>query len=155
MTAARVACDDGEMHTLQETFDLSGLALVAQGGPSSTEYGFCRYLNDAGRRCAAGHLFPPDTVIADLEGCTVNQSCDGEKSIALRAALADHDLRLVRALQQAHDEATEDVAEEDEAVEDGEWRGRWLRRVLVVASMHGLSADRVVEAARAAGWRVD
>lgn len=141
------------MHDPQHTYDLSGLALVTQGGPAVGSGGGCFYLRDD-RRCAAGHLMTaPDDVLRALEG-DLYRFHPWE---VLRAT--GHDLELGRALQRAHDGAVGDtdrpISTMTQEEVDAYWRPRWLERVRRVARDFGLSDERVVAAARAAGWKVD
>lgn len=129
------------MKALQETFDLSGLSLIAQGGPAIDD-GACMYLAPNGRRCAAGHLMTaPDNVLRDAVGFI---TCPQNAKF-----LEAHDINLVRALQQAHDQAAIQANDEDKP-----WRGEWLKNIADAARKFGLDPSRVVSAAREAGWEV-
>lgn len=137
------------MYTLQETFDLSCLALIEQGEPARDDTG-CRYLIEDGRRCAAGHLMTttPREVLLRLSGsvglCEVNDQ------------LVGHDLDLVESLQSAHDARAYrlSVGGRADLITLREWQTDWLSRVLNIAERQGLDSTRVLDAARAKGWQI-
>lgn len=132
------------MHTLQETFDLSGLALVAQGRPAVNDRGECVYLADDGCRCAAGHLMTANKrTLRNLRGSI---------AFAERPArlLRDrHDLGLCEVLQRAHDLLHNTMVDMPDALT---WRTLWLERIVNVARDYGVSPNTVLQAARDAGW---
>lgn len=134
------------MHDPQETYDISGLALIAQGRPSISETGLCRYLCDDGCRCAVGHLLPADLTndqIRRLEGFGVGTD-------QIHAVMSGHSRRLASDLQSAHDDNVTFLDEDETHVDVAEWRVSWLEEVCRVAIEHGLSDAKVVAAARAA-----
>lgn len=122
-------------YSKQETFDMSGLALVAQGEPAKSPDGSCWYLTDDGRRCAAGHLMTETdpSLLRKIVGFSTDHA----------DKLIGHDLDLVRALQKAHDDAG-----------SMRWRASWLKKIVAVARLWDLDPSRVLEAARTAGWEV-
>jgi hypothetical protein len=128
------------MFTLQETFDMSCLALVEQGRPA-TEKLACRYLTADGRRCAIGHLMTDISpeVLRDLGG-TVSRH-------QVAAYVPDHNHDLMRRLQRDHDLAAPPP-------NDDNWRGNWLESILKTARCFKVDPTRVLEAARAKGWTI-
>lgn len=137
------------MFALQETFDMSCLALVEQGEPARDETG-CRYLIEDGRRCAAGHLMTtaPREVLLRLSG--------GVGLWEVKNQLINHNLNLVAALQAVHDERAYRLSVGDRAdrITLQGWQTHWLSRVLDIAQRLDLDPARVLEAARAKGWTI-
>jgi hypothetical protein len=125
------------MHTHQETFDMSGLALIAQGRPGfDDEQRICRY----SLGCAAAQLLPPEI---DREKLDDNWSGTSATVSGIREHFeaAGFDVVFVRALQNAHDRAAYRG-----------WHKHWLPELVVVAAVRKVSPNRVLQAARDAGW---
>lgn len=147
------------MFTRQQTYEASCLAIVEQGRPARAEDGApgCRYLLEDGRRCAAGHLMHKASPahLLKLNGRVGQGDVD--------ELLTDHDLELVRALQRAHDvqsyRVSHSMYEHRWTLEQHrwtleQWRADWLVRVSQVARDFALDSTRVLDAARAKGWKI-
>lgn len=137
------------MYTLQETFDISSLALVAQGRPGADAEGGCSYVDG----CAAGHLVPVE--VRDRLAGFVCGSQNRQYFID-----AGHNVSFVQNLQDIHDEEMQRNRTQDEGdasvfvINVAGWRRAWLPRLCRFAREHGLDPSRVIEAAKAAGWEV-
>lgn len=134
------------MHTRQETFDISSLAMIAQGRPGVTEGGSCSYRNG----CAAAHL-------VDASHWRRMHGTALHPDVSPLLKNAGHDPSFVISLQEDHDNAVFAVRDD---TADGwgftaeEWRKAWLPRARRRAEREGLDFSKVEAAARAAGWEV-
>lgn len=135
------------MHTPQESFDISGLALVAQGRPGAASSGSCSWA--AG--CAASHLLAPDVdrVAIDAFSNTSAMSPDVQPLLLQ----AGHEPTFVYELQKYHD-ATVFKCRVHSLDFAQNWRKVWLAGLPALAARLNVFPDRVVAAARAAGWEV-
>lgn len=130
--------------TQQETFDFVVGAIVAQGGPSCNDMGYCRYRTSDGRKCAAGHCIPDEVYNPEFEGCTAGPGHLAAASLAshpvarLRQAIADagHDPDLVYQLQKAHDASTHDFGHRRT---DEEFLVEFKLKATRVAALFGLN----------------
>ena len=115
--------------TKQETFETSVSGVLAQGDLSYDDEGTCScsYRGPDGRACAAGQLIPDAEYTSEMEGEMASRPC--VKGV-LEAG--GHNIDLVLALQDAHDNAT------DSAVSARERLDRFVKAARVVADDYGL-----------------
>lgn len=131
---------------LQQIFDHVVVSVIAQGALSVSEAGACVNLGPDGRKCGAAHGLA-------LLGLSDEQLAKGDlTNLSLRASLFElcqtaaperEDVyRLLLALRDAH----------DNAAGASDWRRQFVEYAESVACDFKLSADKVEEAAKAAGW---
>jgi hypothetical protein len=96
--------------TPQYLFDRVVRQMIAQGGPSVSESGFCCYRGPGGRKCAVGAVLPDEAYFSDMEDTRVDHLADMEPPIEKAAAFnvwVEETLRpnldLLASLQDAHD----------------------------------------------------
>lgn len=128
------------MFTVSETFNMSGLALVAQGRPGARD-GHSSYAEG----CAAAQLLPPSVDRVALD--KLQYSLADDAGVAEYFEAAGHDPRVVCRLQRAHD-----VAVLRTRTNTVTWCKSWLIEVVEAAADLGVSPNQVLQAARNAGW---
>ena len=117
-----------ERELLQEMFDKTARALIAQGGPSVGEDGKCKYRGLNGRRCAAGVHIPDERYSEALEGKGVNA---GDVLDALGSLSGSRASSFMVGLQWAHDSCA--------SLGDEGWLVAWRTAMRRLARTHGLS----------------
>ena len=143
------------MSDLQTIFDRVARHLLTQGEPcadgnADRRYAKCLYRGPGGRSCAVGCLITDANYSADLEGTSMLDSSVPPTGAPLRLysavarslgaeALTNDQIDLLRDLQEAHDDAKDELA--DDVVP--EWRVRLLR----IAARFGLSPAALDEVA--------
>ncbi len=126
--------------TLQEIFDKTTNAIIAQGGPSLTrkvERG-CAYRGVNGRKCAIGHLIPDELYDKDIEGGGFQALLDEHPELATHFKTISTDKkapRLLESLQYAHDAAVVDSSEY--------YFDSYKREIVAVAERFGLSLENI------------
>lgn len=98
--------------TNQELYDQVKQTLLEQGGAGYDGYGGCLYRAPNGRVCAAGALILDEFYDEKLEGLDV-EGHDSRSPVAdalLCSGVARDQLKLVQALQGAHDDVGADAA---------------------------------------------
>ncbi len=123
----------------QQAFDTAVRGVLAQGGRAVDRDGIhCTLRDAAGRRCAIGHLFPPELLeraeIATLAGVSPRRLW--EELMGLGVLTPSVSLAFLADLQHAHDRA-----DPENFVQD------FIRLAQRVAEAHGLSAAALVEVA--------
>lgn len=136
------------MHTHQETFEISSLAMIAQGRPGvDPEHGGCSY--EAG--CAAAQLVDHQHW-SQLTGTALHPVT------AHYLRRAGHDPEFVKLLQNEHDRAVTNIRDDGKgdwsvtSAETAEWRTAWLYRLRRFAEDQKLDFAPIETAARGAGW---
>lgn len=98
----------------QDIFDKTVRMLAAQGGPSTSADGSCKYRNSVGKKCAVG-LWISDAAYDDaFEGIAVDVEHELCKKLkeALPSGLLNH-LPLLKKMQEAHDYGSSTVTAKD------------------------------------------
>lgn len=130
------------MKTRQETFDFVARALAKQGRPSRGVRGFCMYRGPEGLKCAAGFLIPDADYSSRFENLDVTAT-----PVAKVLEAHGYDLDLVKALQEAHD----DAGPEDSKRRQGPWLALWGHLMGEVAQRFDLETTVLDAALREAG----
>ena len=86
----------------QADFDFVMRSMIEQGRPSMGALG-CRYRGKGGTKCAAGFFIPDELYSGGLEGKSLR-----DVSVQQLKCFDGKSLTLLRAMQQAHDMASED-----------------------------------------------
>jgi hypothetical protein len=117
--------------TLQQIFDTSTAALLAQGKPA-LENGRCRYRTADGCKCAVGHLIPDDRYDPAMD---FDAGLHVGNSMIRDAVGIDYDerLRLLAQLQATHDGPA--------GVPNLNWLTAWKDNVRAVAVRFNLNTD--------------